>query len=421
MTFREMRTQYDSYNAFSNYITINHAKFVGRIPKDYFNYFEDYCDCGSERIITTNLRTMQCADPRCPIKQALALSKLFSNFECKGVGDAICKRAYTEVEQANKRRVAAGEEPLLKTKSYLEILILDSSVYSVDFIDSAAGETFLAYVNWIKTKKLTFPQMINMLGLPEFETSAIKLFDGINTFAELRNQILQAGGISNFCEQRGFHDAMKKYWLYVSLEDIYLASLIFAQSIRPVGLLDEQICITGSIKPGGERMTKKAFIEYCNMCAHTKPILGIILEVLQDNYESLVREDVDRLCDFLKIENSLNKDIVTVEEIKTVLTENQQLNNTIQLFEIRLSTAKMSAVHIIADTDSMSDKYKAGLERGIEKDENGNDVKVLISSDEYLAEIERRKSEWTNNYKMEILSLLTNSKTLIPLQTMNLV
>ena len=50
------------------------------------------------------------------------------------------------------------------------------------------------------------------------------------------------------------------------------------KTVFTVGLLDEQICITGSIKPGGERMTKKAFIEYCNMCAHTKPILGIILE-----------------------------------------------------------------------------------------------------------------------------------------------
>lgn len=421
MTFKEMRAQYDGYNAFSNYITVNHAKSVGRIPTDYFAYFGDYCECGSERIITTNLRTMQCADPRCPVKQALALSNLFSNFDCKGVGEAVCKRVYLEVEQTNKKRIEEGAEPLLKTKSYLEILTLDSSIYSMSFVNSAAGETFLSYVDWIKTRKLTFPQMISMLGLPELETSAIKLFNGINTFAELKSQILQAGGISNFCEQKGFHDAMKKYWLYVSLEDIYLASLIFAQSIRPVGLMDEQICITGSIYPNGERMTKKAFIEYCNICAHTKPIVEIIWEVLQDNYKSLTREDANKLCDFLNIERNFSASEITIEEIKSVLAENKQLNSTIQLFEIRLSTAKMSAVHIIADSESMTDKYKTGLARGIEKDDHGNAVKVLISSSEYLTEIERRKSEWTNNYKTEVMRLLKNSSSSIPLQTMNLI
>ena len=276
-----MREKFDSYGAFNNYITVNHAKSVGRIPTDFHDYFEDYCECGSERIISVNLRMMQCTDPRCPIKQALALSNLFSNFECKGVGEAVCKQAYNEMTRINSRRITAGEEPLLKTNSYIEFLLLDRNEYPVTFASSSAGDLFIRFATLIKERTLTFPEMISKLGLPELETSAIKLFEGINSFSELAEAIKAAGGIGSYCELRGFHDAMKKYWLKVSLEDIYVASVIFASSIRNEGLKDEQICITGSIYPNGSRMTKKAFIEYCNMHALTKPLSEMLIESLE--------------------------------------------------------------------------------------------------------------------------------------------
>lgn len=422
MLFKEMKIEYDKYGAFQNFISVSDAKAVGMIPTAFHSYFPDMCECGSERIISVNLRQMQCTDPRCPIKQALALSNLFANFGCKGVGEMICKQAYEEVTQTNKKRIENGEDPILKTNSYLEILNLERKVYSIEFLGSVAGDTFLRYIDFIKTKKLTFPEMISKLGLPELETSAIKLFANVNSFQEFREAVIAEGGVSSYCENRGFHDPMKKYWLFVSLEDIYIASLLFAEAIRTVGLQDEQICITGSIYPNGSRMTKKDFIEYCNLHAHTNPLKIILEQIVKENeIQSIPKSNLDSLCNKLQIDNTfICSDKISAEDFIEQINQNSLLDCTIQLFEIRLSTAKMSAIHIIADAASTTDKYKTGLARGIEYDSMGNEIKVLISSDEYLEEIERRKLEWTQQYKQELLKILISSETSTPLQKMEL-
>lgn len=423
MLFKEMKEKYDSYGAFSNFMTISDAKAVGILPTAFHSYFPDKCECGSERLISVNLRQMQCTDPRCPIKQALALSNLFANFGCKGVGEMICKQAYMEVTKANNARIAMGEEPILQSNSYLEILNLDRSVYSLDFVTSAAGDTFLRYAEYIKTKTLTFPEMISKLGLPELETSAIKLFANINSFQEFKEAVIAEGGVSAYCEHRGFHDPMKKYWLYVSLEDIYVASMLFAGAVRAVGLQDEQICITGSIYPNGSRMTKKDFIEYCNQRANTIPVKDMLEQVILENeIQSVNKQTIEDLCFKLKMDNCFQAvdDSLSADEFIKQIKDISLLANTIQLFEIRLSTAKMSALHIIADAVSSTDKYKTGLARGIEHDASGREIKVLISSDEYLEEIERRKEEWTQQYKQELLTILKPSENLTPLQSMNL-
>lgn len=421
MTFRELKDR-DAFGAFRNYVTVKDAKTIGLIPEDFASYFEDNCSCGSERIISMNLKQMQCVDPKCPIKQALALHNMFSRFGCKGVGEEVCKQAYKGVTQMNARVVASGGEPLLKTSSYLEILLLHPNSFPMEFRTTVAGDTFILYRDYIVSKRLTFGELISQLGLPELETSAIKLFEGINSFEQLKDAIQSDGSISAFCERRGFYDPMKKFWLSQCLEDIYVASVIFSQSIRQMGLQNESICITGSIYPNGNRMTKKAFVEYCNMASYTKPLKDIISEVLQecaaDNFSADV---VTAFMQEIGVKDAaFLEDKISKKDLQDVIASTDVLNNPVQLFEIHMSTAKMSAVHIIADAPSNTDKYRTGLLRGVERDPDGVERKVLITSDEYLEEIERRKQVWIENYKATLLKILTPSKQKV-LTEMNLV
>ena len=421
MTFKELKEK-DVFGAFRNYVTVKDAKEMGLIPVDFASYFEDKCLCGSDRIISMNLKQMQCVDPKCPIKQALALHNMFSRFGCKGVGEEICKQAYNGIIQANKSFKEHNGEGFLKTSSYLELLILHPNYFPMSFRSTVAGDTFILYRDYIISKRLTFGELVSQLGLPELETSALKLFAGINSFEQLKEEIQSAGSISRFCDSRGFYDPMKKFWFNQSLEDIYIASVIFSQSIRQTGLQVENICITGSIYPNGSRMTKKAFIDYCNMASYTEPLRDIIVGALETcEIDEIAKSDADTFLHEIGVSPiTLLEDKISKRDLQEMVMQDDALDTPVQLFEIRLSTAKMSAIHIIADAASNTDKYRTGLMRGVEKDSDGRDRRVLITSNEYLDEIDRRKQEWVEKYKMNLLKILTRSRE-TTLKDMNLI
>lgn len=326
MTFAELQELDDKYFAFSSFLTVKEAKNLELIPKDYWDYFPDNCECGSENIITSSLQQPQCCNPKCYIKQGYALSELLTRFKCKGLGPARCIEIIKELS------------PKFEYDSYVEVLnfeyddlpfSLAQKAYSLDLIDS---------IHRIKDEKITFPILMSNLAIPTLGDKALKLFHGINSFSNFVDELKKYGGLPNFCSKRGVRDTMVLFWIKQSIVDMWLADTIMHSNLRMEGIVRLEICITGFLHLDGKRITKDAFVKLCN-------------------------------------DMMVNKDGV-------------------QLFEIVQNTAKVGAVHIIADSPSNSAKYLAGLRRGEEIDIDGVKRKVLMSSAEFINYLKELKAKW---------------------------
>lgn len=418
MTLYEMRQAYDKYYAFQSYETVHNAKELEIIPKPYHEYFPDYCICGSENIINLKLTMMQCVDPRCPCKQALGLAEMFSRFGAVGLAEANCNYIYKLVSEVNSNHKKLGKSPLLHSNSYVELLNLDIDQMPAYFTSSALGETFISEVARIKSRTYTFPEMVSKLGLPELGNSAQKLFTGIDSFDALQQKINEAGGVGNFCETRGCYDPMKKYWLYVSLEDLYVASCILGRTLKQEGLQILPVCITGSCYPDGVRLTKTEFINMCNRRGTSKDISELVSAAINSDvyYESSKIEDLNNKLS-LELDTKDLPERCSGQQLKEILS-NHKIGG-IPLYEIQISSAKMSVPYIIADQRSNSSKYLAGLSRGIEYNADGSERKVLITSRELLDIIDTRVEKWEKEM-IEQCQQILKSESLDNLKQMNL-
>ena len=304
MTLDELKREHDRYYAFSYFMTVEEAKRFGTIPKEYWDYFPNKCECGSENILTGSLQQPQCCNPKCFIKQGYALSELLTRFKCKGLGPARC----------------------------IEIVKTLAPQFKYNSID------LLRAIGKIRSEKITFPTLISNLAIPTLGDKALKLLQGINNFEEFAAYVKASGSLQAFCDSRGIHDPMVFFWIQQSIVDIWLADLVMQKSVRAEGKIKIEICITGFLRMNGTRITKDEFVKLCNK--------------------------------------------VSVTEDGT------------QLFEVVQNTAKVGAVHIIADAPSNSAKYLAGLKRGEEVDIDGVKRSVLMSSSEFINYLEELKKKW---------------------------
>lgn len=407
MTFEEMKCQYDEFGAFHDYVTVANAKYLDIIPKSFDGVFPEKCSCGSDMIINLARTKITCCNPRCYVKQGLALSELFSRFNYKGISDATCTHIYNALYAKNNELLSKGEQGLFISNSFLEILLLDIDKYPISFTQSAMGYDFLNGVHYIKQKELTFVDMIASLGLPEFDTTAQKLFSEFNSFEELNSCIKAEGGVSNFCENRGVHAPQKKFWLKVSLEDIAVASFIFASKIRVQGLRNLDICITGSLRYGGCRVTKSDFIAICNKESASRPIKELIKEAFS-KYLFIPKEAIASLSDLLNGNlTKSNRDYAGVDDLMSDLTDNL---GSVPVLEVRMTTAKKTVPFIVADYPSNSDKYLEGLRRGKEISFDGEKRDVLISSNELIEVIHSIVFKWEEDL-IQLCQRVTEQKT----------
>lgn len=408
MTFQEMRDQYDHYEAFNDFITVKRAKYIRVIPEGYEDIFPENCECGSDMIINYSATKVTCCNPRCHIKQALALSELFSRFNYKGIADANCTTIYQMLERKDRELKEQGEKGLFISDSFVEILLLDINVYPSYFTNSAVGLTFFNGIHYLREQSLTFPEMVGKLGLPEFDSTAYKLFEGISSFTELQNAIQNAGGIERFCNQHGVYASMKKFWLKASLPDIAVASFIFEQNIRLMGLKSLDICITGSLYYKGQRTTKNSFIKIANEESYSRKLIDIFRDVFADVTNDISSSDISQIEQL--VGGSIRreqKDFYKVSDILEYLQESDL--PAIQILEIRMTTAKKSAPFILADSPSNSDKYLEGKRRGVERSFDGELRKVLISSDEFIDVVHETVSKWEKELIDKCRAIITQS------------
>ena len=348
MTYDEF-IESDKYNAFSGWLSVKNAKQIGFIPEKYWPYFKDNCECGSANIITHSLTQEMCCDPMCYIKQPFKLANLFKQFQLTGVGERTCANVYNTLKMYDERYKENGDEPLFVTNSCYEVLAIPWDKYPTALSD-VASMNFCSACMKVKQASVTYPQLIANMGLPSISNEAKKLFSGLNSFQELKEEIQRLGNIQNFCISRGFMAPVYAYNLATFIEDIAVISSICGNSVRAEGLNKLDVCITGVIKLHGVKMTKAAFITECN-----------------------------KLC----------------------------ISETgVQLLEIAIGTAVQSAPFIIYSTKSSSAKFTAGLNRGQVTDAFGTHD-VLITADEFYATLERMMKTWNQ----QIRDLNSNSES----------
>lgn len=262
MTLEEINKKYPSYHFMIGYTTIRNAKDEGLIPAIYQDpedpsggVFPDYCNCGSENVISYNLKRAKCCDPRCPIKLGYTLSEMFTRFGIKGVGDAICSK------------MVKGTYDKLQYKSHLEVLLLNPTDYPVSVRGSAAAYDFYRGFLQMQTRELTFPDLVANLGIEGLGSNTKKLLEGIQSFEHLADEIEKAGSTKMFCIHRGVADENVVANLYIHLVDIALAEKIFVKCLRRTGVINIPITITGRIYLNGVHYTKEEFVRHCNHIA----------------------------------------------------------------------------------------------------------------------------------------------------------
>jgi hypothetical protein len=261
MLVSELREK-DRYGAFSGFVSISDAKKSGLIPEEYHEVFNDFCECGSERIISVELTKFMCCDPRCPIKIGHSLDYLFGKFGCENIGERTC---LTIAKYAYKN---------LEYKSHISLLNLEDK-FLPPSITGMTHYYFNLAVERVKNTKLSFPEMVSKLGIPKFDNTALKILDGIPNSDTLIDIIQKEGGVRNFLFRRHVEDAMKAFYLEEFLYDIAYAEYKVFRGLLPIGKITIPIVMTGFLYIDGIRIHKDDFVSLCNKVGQVTPGLRL--------------------------------------------------------------------------------------------------------------------------------------------------
>lgn len=248
----------DKYGAFSEYLSMVEAKKLGRIPEEYHDIFNDNCECGSERMISSELTKFMCCDPRCPIKLGYNLDYVFSKFNCENIGEKTClsimKHAYKYIDY----------------KSHISVLDLEDKYFPSNLIGMPLFY-FKQAINKVKGQALSFPDMVSRLGIPKFDSTALRVFGDIPSVDTLVDLIEKDGGVRQFLIKRNVYDAMKAFYLEEFLPDIAIAQYKVFSKIVPIGMVNIPVVLTGILHIDGIRITKDQFVSLCNDVGQVSP------------------------------------------------------------------------------------------------------------------------------------------------------
>lgn len=312
--------QYDVKNVYSEYTSVKKSKEFGDIPDSLVDVIPDKCECGSDNIIKRNLKRMKCCDPNCPIKLGKALSHMLSNFNVKGLGDDTCIKIINYLFKYD----------YLTIPSHVEVIGIK---FPLEFraLFGKKAEILLDAIKEIKDKSMTFGKMINMISIPDFDSSCDELFRGVNNTAHFVSLVDNDYSVEGFMASRGVYDRQKIDSLRRSLPAILYFEQNLNYDLNQSSTNIRNICITGRITLKGHRVSKDVFVEVCNKLANV---------------------------------------------------------NGVQLFNVIRSTAMETCSYIICSMSSDSKKYLAGKRR-----EQVEHRKILITPEEYIDLIKEEVEE----------------------------
>ena len=266
MTFSEFREKHDHYEAYTDWMTVHDAKASGLIPEAYHEYFPDCCECGSENIIRKNLKAVTCCNPKCYQKEALQMAEFFSRSNIERLGEGNCSTLLMLFHDYDNKLVKMGKKSIFPTGSFLDIFDVPEKDWPLT-CGSALEHDFAVAVEKLRNDNITFPELISRLGIESLGSNALKLFNGISSARQLKEEIDNANGVRHFCYLRGVYAPEVINNVYESLIDIANAERLFHHSIRVQGLVPIDICITGSSVLKGTSLTKNHLISVLNQAS----------------------------------------------------------------------------------------------------------------------------------------------------------
>ena len=213
-------------NAFMNYDTMAEMK-DRKIPIEYHKVLPNYCECGAEMIISTDLTEIQCCDPYCKIKMSHNIAYFISYLGYKGIGDAICRRLYD---------VVYTDEMY---PSFLVAFDIDESTL-ISAIGIHNAEVFMAIRKQIMETPITFKDSIAALGIPNIGAKS-RIFDFLHSPADIVSLILN-NTYENFLNDIGLISPSYKYGFDVFAPSIaYLYSRIVNNIIAESNIILQYI------------------------------------------------------------------------------------------------------------------------------------------------------------------------------------
>lgn len=265
----------------AEFLTVADAKLKGLIPETFFPYVNDDCPCcGMPMYISISRTNLKCNNASCVRKIAFQADGLFKDLGIKGFGPTSLE-TYCES---------------IKAKSIIDVIQDPPPPYDL--------------VAAIQALNPTFPQLVEMLHIPNFGSKAYKLFDGFDSFKSFLSAMSASGDNVGYILNR------------VGGEET-TAAIVGIITTYSKELL--QITDLVKVRP---KSKKVVLIQ----------ITGHILNVRDEDGGALTKDE------YVRILNDVGSKIG---------------------YEFRRSDALKSVEFIVADTVSRTRKYLIGQERGV--------------------------------------------------------
>ena len=253
MEFEEI-LRHDKLSAYTEFNSIHNAFDMHMIPEHYRSILPERCKCGSEFIISRNLKTIRCCNPNCYLKMAYAMSHMFANFECPNLGPETCKQIVSYLLKRD----------FFQVPSHMEIIGLTSeNMHQLDVELGAKWEYLVRAIYKIRHTRMTFGKMVSMVCIPEFGSNSEGLFNDIRSVADFIN-IHKTVGLVEYLNSRGIKSGTRMTPLIRNLGALTIFEYNLAYPLLSPGLRTKKVCITRSVTVDGVPMSRSKFLEYLN-------------------------------------------------------------------------------------------------------------------------------------------------------------
>lgn len=265
----------------AEFLSVADAKKEGIIPAPFFSYINDVCPCcGMPMYISYSRTNLKCCNTSCVRKVAFQADGLFKDLGIKGFGPTSLETYCSSINAT----------------SIIDVIQDPPAPYDL--------------VDIIQSRNPTFPQLVELLHIPNFGTKAYKLFDGFDSFKDFLKAMSASGDLVGYIFNRvGGEEttaAIVEIITTYSKELLQITDLIH---VRP-------------------KSNKIVLIQ----------ITGHILNVRDGEGGPLTKDE------YVRILNDIGSKIG---------------------YEFRRSDALKSVEFIVADTASRTRKYIIGQERGV--------------------------------------------------------
>lgn len=251
MKYEEFKN-WDYLDAYNDFMPVYLAKEENIIPKDYKDLIPNNCKCGSEFIVSSNLKELRCCDPYCSEKLANRLANLFSSYGLKDLGYSTCKFIINYLKGTNK----------LEIPSHIEALKFYNNPELLSYL-GAKGDLFKRHCETIMNTRVSFSTLCSRMGIPYLGDSAMQIFAPISSIREIV-QIVKNNKFRQYLNDRGVKNLKRILEIEYNLVPILVFESLLKVPLLKVGEYNKTVCITGPVSINGQSYTRDAFLKYCN-------------------------------------------------------------------------------------------------------------------------------------------------------------